>query len=341
MSHKRTGLSIAAVFLLFCVQMATLTAVAGTLDEVRQRASLRCGVNGEVDGLSLKHDDDHWSGLDVDICRAVAAAVLGDAEKVTFVPLSNQERLIALTENRIDVLARNTTWTLQRDTAHGMNFVGISYYDGQGLMLPKDRGFFTVLELNGTSICVQADTTSAENIQRFFTRNRMQVKLIAFNSSEEQRQGYRNGLCDAITSDHSQLYSLRAAMEQPEAHRILPEILSKEPLGPAVRKNDPQWQDIVRWTLFALIAAEEHVISSQNIKRVREQAKSTSIRRFLGNEGNSGAAMGLNADWAFNIISQVGNYQEIFERNLGRIGIKRGLNALWRDGGLLYAPPVR
>jgi general L-amino acid transport system substrate-binding protein len=341
MNQTHTGHAVAAFSLLLCALLAFTGASAGTLEKVREHGKLRCGVNGEVAGLSLQQADGAWSGLDVDICRAVAAATLGDANKVEFIPLSNQQRLSALAQNQIDVLARNTTWTLQRDTAYDMNFVGVSYYDGQGLMLPKAKGVFSVLELDGVSVCVQANSTSPENIKRFFTRHRMKLKLIPFASAEQQREGYQSGQCDAISSDQSQLYALRAQMAQADAQRILPEILSREPLGPAVRKTDAQWQDIVRWSLFALIDAEEKGIDSGNVQRVRQQAKSQDIRRFLGVKDNSAAAMGLNADWAFNIISQVGNYREIFERNLRPLGIKRGLNALWRDGGLMYAPPIR
>ncbi len=337
MSHKHLGLFIPTVLLLFLSGDLT----ASTLDQVRQRGSLRCGVNGALSGLSLRQGDGRWSGLDVDICRAVAAATLGDANKVSFVPLDNQERLGALAREQVDLLARNTTWTLQRDTEKGVSFVGVSYFDGQGLMVPKSKGWHSVLELDGASVCTQTNTTSVDNIKRHFMLNRMAVKLVPLETAEAQRQAYEAGKCDAITSDQSQLYSLRTALKQPSAHRILPEVISKEPLSPAVRTGDTQWHAIVRWTLFTLIDAEELGISSENVARVRGQAKNPVIRRFLGVDGNAGAGMGLEADRAYNIIRQVGNYAEIFERNLNPLGIKRGLNALWRDGGLLYAPPIR
>lgn len=317
------------------------TTAASTLEDVRKRGSLRCGVNGLVPGLSLQKPDGTWSGMDTDICRAVAAATLGDAQKVSFVPLSNQERLVALKNDRVDLLARNTTWTLGRDTDMGMSFVGVSYYDGQSLMVPKARGFHSVLELSGVSICVQSETTSIDNIKRFFSLNRMGVKLIPVDSEGAMRQAYLDGKCEAVTSDQSQLYALRDSLPDASAHRILPEVVSKEPLSPAVRKGDPQWFDIVRWTLFVLIDAEELGIHSENVERVRSDAKKPAIRGFLGVEGSTGTGMGLNADWGYNIIRQVGNYAEVFERNLEPLGIKRGLNALWRDGGLLYAPPIR
>lgn len=331
----------APLFLALLLIAFSLSAGASTLDKVRKRGELLCGVNGSVAGLSLRDSQGRWSGLDVDICHAVAAATLGDASKVKFVPLSNQERLQALAQERIDLLARNTTWTLQRDTEQGMSFVGVSYYDGQGLMVPAAKGYRSALELDGVSVCVQTNTTSADNIKRYFTRHRMGATLLAFDSLRVQRQAYVEQKCDVLTSDHSQLYALRAGLESPTAHRILPEMISKEPLSPAVRKGDSQWQDIVRWTLFTLIDAEEQGMNSENISRIRKGAKSPQIRRFLGVESNAGAGMGLEADWAYNIISQVGNYGEMFDRNLGRLGIKRGINALWRDGGMLYAPPIR
>jgi general L-amino acid transport system substrate-binding protein len=337
MSHKQLGLSILTVFLLTLGADAT----ASTLDQVRQSGKLRCGVNGSLPGLSLRQSDGKWSGLDVDICRAVAAATLGDADKVDFVPLDNQQRLGALAGKQVDLLARNTTWTLHRDTEEGMRFVGVSYYDGQGLMVPKSKGWHSVLELDGASVCVQADTTSVDNIKRHFMLNRMKVKLVTVENADAQRMAYEEGQCDVITGDQSQLYSLRTELKEPSAHRILPEVISKEPLSPAVRADDPQWHAIVRWTLFALIDAEELGISSVNVERARTKAKNPVILSFLGAEGNAGAGMGLEADWAYDAIRQVGNYAEIFERNLGPLGIKRGLNALWRNGGLMYAPPIR
>ncbi len=337
MHHTNPAYALLALILL----IMTCSAAASTLDEVHKRGHLRCGVNGGLSGLSLQHADGSWSGMDVDICRATAAAVLGDAEKVEFIALSNQERLDALAQDKVDLLARNTTWTLQRDTRRGMNFVATSYFDGQGLMVPRARGYHSVLELDGISVCAQAQTTSMVNLPRFFSMNRMAVKMLPFESAQAQREAYEAGRCVALTSDQSQLYSIRAGLKEPAAHEILPEILSKEPLGPAVRKGDTQWADIVRWTLFALIEAEEQGISSVNVEQARRHATSPMIRGFLGVEGNIAEGMGLKADWAYNAIRQVGSYSEIFERNLGKLGIKRGLNALWKDGGLLYAPPVR
>ena len=337
MRQKQPGVLIPAILLIVLTQGAG----AATLEETRQRGSLRCGVNGSQPGLSLQDSGGRWSGLDVDFCRAVAAATLGDAQKVSFVRLTNQERLDALAKGRVDLLARNTTWTLERDTGRGMTFVGVSYYDGQGLMVPKVKGIRSVLELGGASVCVQSNSTSIDNLKRFFTLNRMGVQPLSFDSADAQQEAYLQGECDAISGDQSQLYALRAALQDPTAHRILPEVISKEPLSPAVRDGDAQWHAIVRWTLFALINAEELGISSKNVHRARSEAKNPDVRGFLGVDGNTGAGMGLNADWAYNIIHQVGNYAEIFRRNLGPLRIKRGLNALWRNGGLLYAPPIR
>ncbi len=337
MNFKRSGIFLLTAALL----LAGSLAAAATLDEVRKAGILRCGVNGAVPGMSEKTEDGQWRGLDADFCRAVAAAALGDAKKVDFVPLSNDERLAALKDKRVDVLARNTTWTLQRDTRNGMLFAGVLYYDGQGLMLPKSRGLHSVLQANGLSVCAQADTTSVDNSRGYFARHRMTLKLTPVGSLDEMRSAYLAGVCDAVTSDQSQLYALRRSLNDPAAHAILPEVLSKEPLSVAVSKDDPQWLDVVRWTLFTLLDAEELGIDSVNVVQARDKAENPAVRRFLGAEGNSGDGMGLDADWAYNVVSQVGNYAELFDRNLKPLGIKRGLNALWRNGGLHYAPPIR
>lgn len=320
--------------------MFVLPAQASTLDDVRKHGSLRCGVNGALAGMSSQDKEGKWSGMDADICRAVAAATLGDADKVEFIALNNEERLTALAQGRIDLLARNTTWNMRRDTEQGIGFVAVSYYDGQSLMLPKSSGLRSTLQTDGLSVCVQARTTSSYNLKRYFTVNKMKVTIVPVASLDEQRSTYLDGKCDAISTDRSQLYALRAGLDKPDDHRILPEVISKEPLSPATRKGDAQWQDIVRWSLFSLINAEELGISSHNVDRVREQARTPAVQYILGGVGNAGAAMGLSADWAYNIIKQVGNYGEVFERNLAPLGIKRGLNALWHDGGLLYAPPI-
>lgn len=317
---------------------------AATLDEVKARGSLRCGVNGEVPGLSHRDDSGRWSGLDVDFCRAVAAAALGDAGKVELVPLSRAERLDALREGRIDLLSRNTTWTLSRDLGHDMTFAGILYFDGQGFMVPRDSGLMSALELSGKRICALTDSTSPDNAKRYFARHRMELELQTFDSLEAAKRAYLEGKCDALTTDQSQLHSLRSGLEDPRAQRILPEVVSKEPLSPAVRKGDARWLDIVRWTLFVLIDAEELGIDSANVDRAAEQAQSDEVRLLLDTEGNSAALLGIDPGWSRRVIRQVGNYGEIFDRNLGAqspLKIKRGLNALWNNGGLLYAPPAR
>jgi general L-amino acid transport system substrate-binding protein len=317
---------------------------AATLDEVKERGSLRCGVNGEVPGLSHRDQGGVWRGLDVDFCRGVAAAVLGSGEKVDFVPLTTAERLDALREGRIDLLSRNTTWTLTRDLAHDMTFVGVLNFDGQGFMVRRDTGVLSTLGLGGKRICSLAGSTSPDNARRYFTRHRMELVLQTFETLELAKQAYLDGSCDALTTDQSQLHSLRAGFSDPRAHRILPEIVSKEPLSPAVRKGDAAWSDIVRWTLFLLIDAEQLGIDSANVARAAETATTEEVRLLLDTEGRTAALLGLEAGWSRRVIEQIGNYAEVFDRNLGAqspLKIKRGLNALWNNGGLLYAPPAR
>jgi general L-amino acid transport system substrate-binding protein len=317
---------------------------ADTLDDVKARGTLRCGVNGAVPGLSYRDESGVWSGLDVDFCRAVAAAVLGAKDKVEFVPVGFEDRMEALREGRIDLLARNTTWTLSRDLRHGMTFTGILYHDGQGFMVPRDANLMTTLELSGKRICALAGSTSPDNARRYFARHRMELSLETYDGLEAAKQAYLDGKCDALTSDQSQLFSLRSTLEDPGVHRVLGEVISKEPLGPAVRKGDARWFDIVRWTLYLLVDAEELGIDSANADRAREQAKGEETRLLLDADGQTAALLGLDPGWSHRVIQQVGNYSEIFERNLGAhssLKIKRGLNALWRDGGLLYTPPAR
>lgn len=317
---------------------------AATLDDVRARGTLRCGVNGEVPGLSHKDAAGLWTGLDVDFCRAVAAAVLGNADKVTFVPLNNSDRFDALREGEVDLLSRNTTWTLSRDLDLGMAFVGILYHDGQGFMVPRGSNILSAVELNRKKVCAIEDSTSPANAEAFFTRNRMQLELVLTKDANASKEAYLAGKCDAITGDHSQLHSLRAEMGEAHAQRILPEVISKEPLSPAVRRGDQTWFDIVRWTLFVMINAEETGVSSANADAVRQLAKTEEVRRLLDVDGQSAGMLGLEPGWSWRIVKQVGNYAEVFDRNLGDqspLKIKRGLNALWRDGGILYSPPTR
>jgi general L-amino acid transport system substrate-binding protein len=322
----------------------SLPAKAGTLEDVKARGVLRCGVNGEVPGLSYKDDKGNWSGLDVDFCRAVAAAVLGHKDKLELVPVSTANRLDVLREGEVDLLSRNTTWTLSRDLDNDIVFVGTLYYDGQGFMVRRETNTLSALELSGKSVCAVSDTTGPENAQSYFARNRMVLELKLFPDLKKATQAYLNKACYALTTDQSQLHAVRGELGDTAAHRILPEVISKEPLSPAVRRDDWRWFDIVRWTLFTLIDAEEAGIDSNNVDMARARAQTDAIRLLLDADGTTAGLLGLQKGWSARVIGQVGNYAEIFERNLGSgsaLKIKRGLNALWRDGGILYAPPAR
>ena len=323
--------------------VAAQSASAQTLKAVKDRGMLNCGANGTLAGFGLPDAQGKWTGLDVDFCRAIAAAVLNDSEKVKYVPLSAKDRFTALQSGEVDVLARNTTWTSSRDTSLGLNFTGVNYYDGQGFMVRKALKVNSALELNGASVCVQQGTTTELNLADYFSANKMQLKSVTFATANEAVKAYDAGRCDAYTTDASALYAERLRVSDPNDHIILPEIISKEPLGPAVRHGDDQWFDIVKWTLFAMMNAEELNVSSKNID---EALKSTNpeIKRFVGTEGNFGEQLGLGKDWAVRIVKQVGNYGETFERNVGLgspLKIERGLNKLWTKGGIQYAPPIR
>jgi general L-amino acid transport system substrate-binding protein len=321
----------------------TTTPAGGTLEIVKKRDILRCGVNTGLPGFSVPDDKGHWTGLDVDVCRAVAAAVFGDADKVKYQPLTAKERFTALQSGEIDMLSRNTTWTLTRDSAQGLNFVGVSYYDGQGFMINKDLGITSALELAGATVCTGAGTTTELNLADYFRQNQMAYTPVVFDSSDQTIKGFEIGRCDILTSDQSQLYSLRLKLAKPDSVMVLPEIISKEPLGPLVRQGDDKWFNIVKWTLFALINAEEMGITSANVDKMKTSTN-PGIKRLLGVEGNLGKGLGLSNDWAYQIIKQVGNYAEIFDRNVGKdspLSIERGLNALWNKGGIQYAPPIR
>jgi general L-amino acid transport system substrate-binding protein len=323
--------------------VAAQSASAQTLKAVKDRGMLNCGANGTLAGFGLPDAQGKWTGLDVDFCRAIAAAVLNDAEKVKYVPLSAKDRFTALQSGEVDVLARNTTWTSSRDTSLGLNFTGVNYYDGQGFMVRKSLKVNSALELNGASVCVQQGTTTELNLADYFSANKMQLKSVTFATANEAVKAYDAGRCDAYTTDASALYAERLRVTDPNDHIILPEIISKEPLGPAVRHGDDQWFDIVKWTLFAMMNAEELNVSSKNVD---EALKSTNpeIKRFVGTEGNFGEQLGLSKDWAVRIVKQVGNYGESFERNVGlgsTLKIERGLNKLWTKGGIQYAPPIR
>jgi general L-amino acid transport system substrate-binding protein len=304
---------------------------------------LNCGGNGTLAGFGLPDAQGNWSGLDVDFCRAIAAAVLNDPKKVKFVPLSAKDRFTALQSGEVDVLARNTTWTSSRDTSLGLNFTGVNYYDGQGFMVRKALKVNSALELNGASICVQQGTTTELNLADYFRSHNMQMKSVTFATANEAVKAYDAGRCDSYTTDASALYGERLRLANPNDHIILPEIISKEPLGPAVRHGDDQWFDIVKWTLFAMLNAEELNINSKNVDEMLK-SDNPEIKRLLGTEGNFGEQLGLTKDWVVRIVKQVGNYGESFERNVGQgspLKIDRGLNRLWTKGGIQYAPPVR
>ncbi len=324
-------------------QMELAAAQTSTLETVKGRGQLQCGVSTGLAGFGAPNDAGVWQGLDVDVCRAVASAVLKDADKIKFVPLTAKERFTALQSGEIDLLSRNTTWTMSRDTAAGLNFTGINYYDGQGFMVKKTLDVVSAKELSGASICVQTGTTTELNLADYFRSNKMEYNPVVFEKLSEALGAYNAGRCDAFTTDVSQLYSIRLTLGNANDHIVLPEIISKEPLGPVVRQGDPQWANIVRWTLFAMINAEELGVNQSNVDQMKN-SKNPSIRRLLGIEGEYGVAMGLDRDWAYQIIKLVGNYGESFDRNVGAgspLGIARGQNALWRDGGLQYAPPIR
>lgn len=321
----------------------SLTVRAGTLEDVQQRGTLSCGVSTGLAGFSQKDENGNWSGLDVDVCRAVAAAVLGDAGKVQYKPLTAKERFTALQSGEIDMLSRNTTWTHTRDTSLGLNFAGVNYYDGQGFMVARDLGVGSALELDGAAVCIQAGTTSELNLADYFRANGMSYNAITFDTSDQTRAGFDSGRCDVLTSDQSQLYALRIGLKRPDAAIVLPEVISKEPLGPVVRQGDDAWFNIVRWSLLAMIEAEFLGIDSGSVDQARTGG-GPAQKRLMGSEGDAGQKLGLSAEWAYNIVKQVGNYAQSFERNVGQgspLKIARGLNAQWNEGGIMYSSPVR
>ncbi|HFC04408.1 MAG TPA: amino acid ABC transporter substrate-binding protein [Rhizobiales bacterium] len=326
------------------VSMAGMTAAsAGTLQDVKAKGHVQCGVSQGLPGFSNPDDKGNWTGLDVDVCRAVAAAVFGDASKVKYTPLSAKERFTALQSGEVDMLSRNTTWTATRDTALGLNFAGVNYYDGQGFMVRKSLGVTSALQLGGDAVCTNTGTTTELNVADYFRANNMKFEVVAFEKSDEVVAAYDKGRCDVYTTDQSGLYAQRLKLSNPGEHIVLPEIISKEPLGPVVRQGDDQWFNLVKWSLFAMINAEELGVTSKNVD---EMMKSTNpaVLRLLGKEGSFGENLGVSNDWAANIIRQVGNYGESFARNVGPdtpLGISRGLNALWSKGGIQYAPPIR
>jgi general L-amino acid transport system substrate-binding protein len=318
-------------------------ASAQTLKAVKDRGMLNCGANGTLAGFGLPDAQGKWTGLDVDLCRAIAAAILNDASKVKFVPLSAKDRFTALQSGEVDVLIRNTTWTSSRDSSLGLSFTGVGYYDGQGFMVRKSLKVNSALELTGASVCVQQGTTTELNLADYFRAHNMQLKSVTFATANEAVKAYDAGRCDAFTTDASGLYSERLRLANSDDHIILPEIISKEPLGPAVRQGDDQWFTVVKWVLFAMLNAEELNITSKNIDEMMTSTN-PDVKRFVGTEGNYGEQLGLTKDWAVHIIKLVGNYGEVFEANVGQgspLKIDRGLNKLWSKGGVQYAPPIR
>ncbi|HJS77556.1 MAG TPA: amino acid ABC transporter substrate-binding protein [Burkholderiales bacterium] len=327
--------------LLLTILATPALAQQSTLDAVRSKGFVQCGVNTGLAGFSQPDSKGVWKGIDVDLCRAVAAAVFGDANKVRYTPLTAQQRFTALQSGEVDLLARNTTWTITRDTSLGLNFVGVNYYDGQGFMVHRKLNVKSAKQLNGATVCVQPGTTTELNLADYFRANRMTFKPVVIEKLPEVQAAYFAGRCDVFTTDHSGLIAIRASQApKPEDHVILPEIISKEPLGPAVRQGDDRWFDIVKWTLFAMIEAEEMGLTSKNID---QQTSSTNpaIQRFVGTSGDVGKMLGVDNKWAQNIIKQVGNYGESFDTNLKPLGFERGLNRQWTQGGLMYAPPIR
>jgi general L-amino acid transport system substrate-binding protein len=312
-----------------------------TLDAVKSKGFVQCGVNTGLAGFSQPDSRGVWKGIDVDLCRAVAATVFGDASKVRYTPLTAQQRFTALQSGEVDLLARNTTWTITRDTSLGLNFVGVNYYDGQGFMVHRKLNVKSAKQLNGATVCVQPGTTTELNLADYFRASKMSFKPVVIETLPEVQKAYFAGRCDVFTTDHSGLIAIRASQApKPEEHVILPEIISKEPLGPAVRQGDDRWFDIVKWSLFAMIEGEEMGLTSKNIDQ-QAGSQNPTIQRFVGATGDVGKMMAVDNKWAYNIIKQVGNYGESFDANLKPLGFERGLNRLWNQGGLMYAPPIR
>ena len=324
--------------------LAAGAAAAGTLDDVKARGKLNCGVSTGLVGFAAPNASGEWEGFDVGMCRAVAAAVLGDASAVEFVPTTGKTRFTALASGEVDMLARNTTWTFSRDVDLKFEFTGVNYYDGQGFMVPNDLGVSSAKELDGATVCIQTGTTTELNLADFFRSNNMSYEPVPIETNAEAQQQYLAGACDVYTTDASGLAATRATFENPGAHVVLPEIISKEPLGPLVRHGDNNWGDIVRWTLNALITAEELGVTSANMAEMASGTNNPEINRLMGTEGSLGEMLGLDAEWAQRALAVGGNYGELFEANIGAstpIGLARGLNAQWKNGGLLYSPPFR
>jgi general L-amino acid transport system substrate-binding protein len=334
---------VTALVLASAAAILACPASAAILDEIKARGMLNCGSNGQLAGFGMPDSQGEWTGIDVDLCRAIAAAIFNDASKVKFVALSAKDRFTALQSGDVDVLVRNTTWTLSRDTQLGLSATGVNYYDGQGFLIRKSLKVNSALELNDAAVCVQQGTTTELNLTDYFRANKMRLKTVTFATLDEALKAYDTGRCDAFTADASALYSVRLKLAKPDDQVVLPEIISKEPLGPFVRAGDDQWLGIVKWTHFAMINAEELGVSSQTVDEAIKSTK-PDIRRLVGTEENYGQQLGLTNDWVVRIVRHVGNYGEVFERNVGtgsRLAIPRGINSLWSNGGIQYAPPIR
>ncbi len=340
----KRGLMVAAVAVLTLAVTVGPARAGTTFDAVKARGFIQCGTNVGLAGFSSPDSSGRWTGLDVDICRAVAAAMFGDAEKVKYTPLSTQQRFTALQSGEVDLLSRNTTWTLTRDTANGLHFAPATFYDGQGFMVAKKLGLKSARELDGATICVQTGTTTELNLADYFRSHKMTFQPVVIEALSEVNHAFFSGRCDVLTSDTSQLASIRAAdAPNPEDYVILPELISKEPLAPAVRHGDDQWFDLVRWVVFATLEAEEKGITSKTVDAALTSSD-PAVQRLLGVQPGMGQAVGVGDKWVYNIVKQVGNYGEIFQRNVGKdspLKLERGFNALWTQGGLMYSPPFR
>ena len=342
MRFFQKGITSAAVFGALTL-LTSLGAQASTLETVKQRGSLVCGVSNGITGFSISDEKGAWTGFDVDFCRAVASAIFGDATKVQFVPVKADERFAALKENKFDLLSRNSTWSFSNEVEQGLLFAGVTYYDGQGFLVSKKRKVTSALELDGSKICVKNGTNSEANVADYFKSNRMKFEPIRFETMKEIIEAYQANKCDVISSDVSQLYAERLSLTKPNENAILADVISKEPLGPAVRQGDDQWLNLVKWVNYAMLNAEELGITKSNVAQAKQSQK-PAVRRLIGAEGDIGKQLGLSPDWALNIIKNVGNYGETLEKNVGgksKLGIARGLNQLWTMGGIQYAPPLR
>ncbi len=334
-SMKLGALAVAAV-------TAAAAANAGTLENVRAAGELACGVSEGVPGFSNPNSEGTWIGLDADICRAVAAAVLGDANKVRYVPLASKQKVLAVSSGQVDLTSRTTTWTMKRDSAEGVDFTAVVYYDGQGFMVKAEAGIDDAKQMDGATVCVTTGTTTELNLADFGRANNITLEPVVFEGKREAVDAYASGRCDALTTDMSQLAAFRSGFADPAAHKILPQVISKEPLAPLVAHGDNQWKDIVTWVIYGLISAEEYGVTQANVAEMATESANPNIQRMLGSSGDTGGLIGLESTWMVDALSAVGNYGEIYERNLtSTLGLERGLNAQWGDGGLLYAMPIR